>query len=133
VAQNKIVVRYQDGRLLKGCTDDFSPGKERFHTTPLPPADPKPVEVRIADLKAIFFVKNHTGNPQYQDLTDFNTPATTAGRKLKVVFKDGETIVGTTQGYQPNRPGFFLMSADPQSNNDRCFVVLAATTNVSFI
>lgn len=132
MAQNKIVVRYQDGRLVKGFTGDFFPGKEIFHITPLSPAEPKPVEVRIADLKAVFFVKDHQGKPQYNDLKDFNTPAA-SGRKLRVVFKDGETILGTTQGYQPNRPGFFLVPADPHSNNDRCFVVSAATTSVSFV
>jgi len=133
VAQNKIVVRYQDGRLLKGFTDDFFPNKELFHITPLPPSDPKPVEVRVAELKAVFFVKDHKGNPRYKDLKDFNTPAAAVGRKLKVVFKDGEVIIGTTQGYQPNRPGFFLIPADPQSNNERCFIVTAATKSVSFI
>lgn len=133
MAQNKIVVRYQDGRLLKGFTDDFFPNKDIFHITPLPPAAPKPVDVRVADLKAVFFVKDHRGHPGYKDLKDFNTPAASVGRKLKVVFKDGEVIIGTTQGYQPNRPGFFLVPADPQSNNDRCFVVATATKNVSFV
>jgi hypothetical protein len=50
-----------------------------------------------------------------------------------VVFQDGETLVGTTQGYDPTRPGFFVIPADPASNNDRCFVVTRATKTVSFI
>jgi hypothetical protein len=57
-----------------------------------PPDDPKSVEVRVADLKAIFFVKCHTGNPHYYDLKDFHTPAATAGRNLKFGFNNGETI-----------------------------------------
>ncbi|MBI3621773.1 MAG: hypothetical protein HY208_06250 [Nitrospirae bacterium] len=118
---------------MKGFTDDFFPNKEVFHITQLPPAQAKPIEVRVAELKAVFFVKDHQGKPQYNDLKDFNAPAATAGRKLKVVFKDGETILGTTQGYQPNRPGFFLVPSDPQSNNDRCFVVSAATKSVAFV
>ncbi len=28
------------------------------------------------------------------------------GRKIKVVFKDGEVLAGTTTGYQPGRPAF---------------------------
>ena len=55
------------------------------------------------------------------------------GRKMKVRFKDGEEIVGTTQGYQPDRQGFFLVPADDRSNNDRCFVLAAATEDVSFL
>jgi hypothetical protein len=40
-----------------------------------------------------------------------------------VVFKDGETIVGSTTAYDGARPGFFMTPADPQSNNDRIYVV----------
>jgi hypothetical protein len=32
----------------------------------------------------------------------------TDGRMIKVVFKDGEVLAGTTTGYQPGRPGFSL-------------------------
>lgn len=49
-----------------------------------------------------------------------------------MTFKDGEVLVGTTQGYQPGRPGFFLEPADRASNIERCFVVAAATREVSF-
>jgi hypothetical protein len=33
--QNKIVVRYQDGRINKGVTSDFSPNKDLFHLHPM--------------------------------------------------------------------------------------------------
>ena len=32
--QNKIVVRYQDGRINKGVTNDFSPNKDLFQLFP---------------------------------------------------------------------------------------------------
>jgi hypothetical protein len=60
-------------------------------------------------------------------------PGSLRRRKIRVVFADGETLVGTTQGYQPGRPGFFVVPADSGSNNDRCFVVSAATKEVSFV
>jgi hypothetical protein len=50
-----------------------------------------------------------------------------------VVFKDGEVLVGTTLGYQPGRPGFFLLPVDPASNMERCFVVARATEKISFV
>jgi hypothetical protein len=56
-----------------------------------------------------------------------------AGRRIKVAFKDGEVLVGTTQGYQPGRPGFFLVPADPSSNIERCYVLSAATQEISFV
>jgi len=41
--------------------------------------------------------------------------------------------VGTTQGYDSSRPGFFVVPADGESNNERIFVVRGATQQVSFI
>jgi hypothetical protein len=55
------------------------------------------------------------------------------GRKIRVDFQDGETLTGTTQGYDPSRPGFFVIPADAGSNNERCFVVTRATAQVSFV
>ena len=132
--QNKIVVRYQDGRISKGVTGDFFPNKDLFHLFPvnaLPGT--KPIKVSIQELKAVFFVKTFEGNPEYNDKKELEADKTVVGRKIRVIFKDGEVLVGTTHGYQPGRPGFFIQPADPQSNNDRCFVISAATQEVSFI
>ena len=131
--QNKIVVRYQDGRVLKGFTRDFLPNKDLFHLSPMDAPESKPQEVRIPELKAVFFVKDFMGNPQYKARQEFDPSRPVIGRKIRVVFRDGETLVGTTQGYEPGRPGFFLIPADSQSNNERCFVVSAATQEVSFV
>jgi hypothetical protein len=133
VAQNKIVIRYQSGRLLKGFTADFFPNKEIFHITSDEAPGSKAKEVRISELKAIFFVKDPAGNPGHEELKAFDPATPVVGRKIRVVFKDGEVLLGTTQGYQPNRPGFFVTPADPKSNNERCFVVSAATRDVSFL
>jgi hypothetical protein len=132
--QNKIVVHFQDGHLLKGTTSDFFPNKDRFHLAPVDAAPgTKPVEVLVSDLKAVFFVKDFTGHPEHQDKQEFDPTQRPAGRKIRVRFKDGEEIVGTTQGYQPGRPGFFIVPADAESNNERCYVVSAATDDVSFV
>lgn len=132
--QNKIVARYQDGSLKKGVTNDFSPNKDIFHLVVMDaPPGSKPLEVRVLDLKAVFFVKDFTGNPQYNDVKEFDSTKPVVGRKIKLVFKDGELMIGTTHGYEPNRPGFFVVPADPQSNIERCFVVTTATQEVSFI
>jgi hypothetical protein len=50
-----------------------------------------------------------------------------------VKFKDGEVMVGTTVGYQKGRPGFFLVPADADANTERCYVVSAATREISFL
>lgn len=131
---NKVVARFADGRMIKGVTSDFMPAKDRFHITPAEaPGGSKPVEVQTKDLKAVFFVKDFAGNPQHEERKDFGASGPPPGRRIKVVFKDGETMVGTTQGYQPGRPGFFVVPADTGSNTERCYVVSAATQEVSFL
>jgi len=133
MVQNKVVIRYQDGRIAKGFTADFSPNKEIFHLTSNDTPNAKGTEVRLGDLKALFFVKDPVGNPKHEESKQFDDSKPPVGRRIKVTFKDGETLVGTTQGYQPNRPGFFVVPADPKSNNERCFVISAATRNVAFV
>jgi hypothetical protein len=123
-----------DGQLLKGVTSDFFPNKDVFHIMPAE-ASPgsKPMELSTHNLKAIFFVRGYEGNPDYKDKKEFDAEKAPAGRKIKVVFKDGELMVGTTNGYQPGRPGFFVVPADPNSNIERCYVLSAATQEVAFI
>lgn len=131
---NKIVVHYQDGRILKGTTGDFFPNKERFHVNQIDaPVGSKPAEVTISQLKAIFFVKDYKGQPEREDKQEFDPSKPPMGRKIRVRFTDGEEILGTTQGYQAGRSGFFLIPADPDSNNERCFVVAAATQEVALV
>jgi len=132
--QNKIVARYQDGRVLKGYTGDFLPTKPAFHLTLMDaPPNARPLDIQLAELKAIFFVKDFTGDPNRKEVLEFPAGKPVVGRKIRVIFHDGETLVGTTQGYDATRPGFFVMPADPASNNERCFVVNRATKRVSFI
>ena len=129
---NRVVAHFQDGRLLKGFTYDFLPGREVFHLADTAPGA-RPVKVPVAELKAIFFVKTFDGDPQRPKVNDPAAAEAAPGRRIRIVFKDGEVLVGTTQGYNPSRPGFFVVPADPESNNERCYVVAAATREVGFL
>jgi hypothetical protein len=132
--QSKIVARYLNGQVMKGITRDFMPSKEFLHLLPEnapPSATPLPVTIR--ELKALFFVKDFKGDPQYREKKEFSPTQPVTGRKIKVAFNDGEVLVGTTQGYQPGRPGFFLFPADSKSNAERCYIVSTAVKSVSFI
>lgn len=134
VERGKIVARYADGRVMKGYSRDFSPNKPHFH---LFLADAglsdKAVEVRISDLKAVFFVRDFAGDPAYNERKEFAEGERPPGRKLEVTFKDGEVLVGSTVGYDPHRAGFFFIPADPKSNNLKVFAVTRAVSNVQFL
>jgi hypothetical protein len=127
-----VVAHYRDGRIVKGVTNDFLPTKDRFHLLPAgsqPGAIP--VEVLISNLKAVFFVFDLKGSPEHKKSNAFERPV--PGRKIRVVFADGEVMTGTTNGYNPGRPGFVLFPADIASNNERCFVVSGAAKEITFL
>ena len=127
-----VVARYQDGRILKGTTRDFSPMRPEFHLTPDGDGGAPAVKVLVASLKAVFFVKTLEGDRTHVDAADF-LHAKGQGRRIRVSFKDGEVMVGFTVGYAPNRPGFFFIPADPDSNNLRAFIVSPAVSRVEFL
>jgi len=130
---NKVVARYIDGRLVKGMTADFFPNKDRFHVYLATAPGDEPVEIVTTDLKALFFVKDFDGDPDHVERNEFDPARPPAGRALRVVFRDGEVLVGVTTGYQPGRPGFFITPADEESNVERAYIVASSTTEVSFI
>jgi hypothetical protein len=127
--QNSVVVHFADHTLLKGVTNNFFPNKEKFHLTDRDTGEVR--EILLAGLKAVFFVKDFDGDRDYRKHADIERIG--VGRKMRVAFKDGETLTGYSQGFSPGRSGFFLFPADPQSNNDRIFVVTAATSSAEFI
>jgi hypothetical protein len=126
----QIVVRYADGRVLKGFTQDFFPNKDRFHLIPSDKPMGGTKEVTVNQLKAVFVVRDFLGNPQYAERKKYIEGEDPFGVKVEVTFADGEVMVGSTLSYNPKRPGFFLLPADPKSNNVRVFVVSSAVKGV---
>ena len=64
----KVVVRYADGKVIKGYTQDFFPNKDRFHLQPQQKSSGQDTQqVLVKDLKAIFFVRDFGGNPAYDE------------------------------------------------------------------
>lgn len=131
---NAIVVRFADGRVAKGTTTNFLPTKDRFNLS-LEGSAPgsRTQEILLSELKAVFFVNDLAGCPSHEDSNQFDPGKPVFGRKIQVIFKDGEVVVGTTQGYQAGRLGFFVVPADEKSNNSRCFIVTAATKQVTLL
>jgi hypothetical protein len=131
--RNKVVAHFNDGRLLKGYTHDFIPDKESFHISEgLEPGSGTIHEVKVSDLKALFFVKSFEGNPEYVEKNAYADAdaATLHGIKIKVEFSDGEVMRGLSLGYTKAKKGFFIIPVDSQSNNERIYVVAASTARV---
>lgn len=130
--RNKAVVAFLDGRRLKGYVYNFSAHKDRFRLfLEKDTLQREGTDVQMKELKAIFFAKDFIGNSEYtesQVLTSQN-----GCRKAEVTFRDGEKIVGTTDAYNPQKIGFFLVPADPRSNNLRVFVITKNATQIRWI
>lgn len=129
----KVVVRYSDGRLMKGSTQDFYPNQERFHLIPADNPPGRAIEVSMNDLKAIFMVRDFIGDPHYKERKKYIEGEKPSGRKVEITFKDGEVLVGSTLGYNPKRQGFFVFPADPKSNSIRVYVVSSAVEKVRYL
>jgi len=129
---NKVVVAFVDGRRFKGYVYDFSALRDSFNVLP---ADKRPhehgVKVLMQDLKAVFFVKDFLGNPEYHDKAIVDEHI--HGRKIEVTFRDGEKLIGKTEGYNPQKLGFFMVPGDPASNNIRVFIVNKNAQQVRFV
>jgi hypothetical protein len=120
---SKVVVAFLDGRRARGYVLDFSPMRDEFTLLPREnPMHERGEKCALVDLKAVFFVKDYTGNKDYRPPEQLGPPPQ-QGRKIEVIFKDGETLLGTTQGYNPTKLGFFMFPADGGDNNMRVFVV----------
>ncbi len=127
--RNRIVVRFKTGRMLKGYAHDFKQMMEAFH---LVDVNGGIHDIKCADLKAIFFVRTFEGRKEYVEKTRFNQVDTSAlkGLKMKLTFADGELIRGFSLGYGKDRKGFYLIPIDPESNNERIYVIADAVREV---
>jgi hypothetical protein len=130
----KIIARYRDGRMIKGLSQDFSPKKPVFHLyREAEGVSGAPVKVDLNELKAVFFAKNFSGDRDYKERKVFVHGDKSSGRKVEVIFADGEMIQGSVLGYNPRHSGFFLFPVDPESNNIRAFVVNGAVKDFRYL
>jgi hypothetical protein len=131
----KIVVRYLDGRVVKGYTHDFDPNIFHLHLRQAPnggASEEVHADVWLEDLKAIFFVRTFEGNRDSRARREFKKEEESYGDRVEVTFTDGEVLRGFKMDHSPRRSGFFLLPPDPGSNNIMIFVVITAVKDLSF-
>lgn len=124
----KMVIRYKDKTLLKGCTSDFSQEKREFH---LKSQNGTVVKVDVEKLKAAFIVKTFEGNKHYR--STYQDPILWGGKKVKVEFADGEVMIGYIPCFLNGSQNFLVTPADVKCNNKEVFVVSSATRNITYM
>jgi hypothetical protein len=126
---NKIVAHEKSGNVLKGTTADFLPKRPLFHLAVSGMHSEEMKKIFIDDLKAVFFVKDFSGDKDYKEARGPDAlPG--SGKKIRAVFKDGETISGYTHVFNMDQPGFFLIPLDQKSNNERIFIVFSSLSTL---
>lgn len=140
--REKSVVRFSNGRVLKGFLKEFSPQAEEVVLEE--PDSGVCHAVKMSDLKAVFFVKSFDGDQEYRDRKAYGV-SPSKGQRAFVKFRDGESFVGFLDGSVPwskgfflsrmdsDMKGFFLYPADDQINNIKVFVVAAAVSDVTVV
>jgi len=126
---NEVVAHYLDGRVVKGSSLDVDPNRPLCHIRTAQGT----LEVKLTDLKALFFVKDLVGDADRNDVLKLEP---TDGRArgsfpIELEFADGERLIGLTVRYPPIRPFFFILPADARSNNVRVLVNRAAVKRMS--
>lgn len=134
---NKVVVKYLDGRMVKGNTFDFVPTRDTFHLDVIETDEDEEKlgmrEIEISQLKAIFFVKDFAGRPDYEERKEFLPGDERRGKKVRIVFSDGEEMNALSMGFSRERKGFFVNPVDPESNNIRIFVISSTVKAIESI
>jgi len=118
----KVVIRYTDGRMLRG----FVAKRKDTVLQDTPPdslevqdSEGRSVKVVASDIKAIFLVKTFEGNPDYAEFKVYSKRPSGKGVWVRLHFKDGEVI----EGVAPNcfetysKAIFYITPPDPASNN----------------
>jgi hypothetical protein len=121
---NRVVAHLFNGQLVKGQSFDLDPARPRCHVR----TDAGAVEVKLADVKALYFVRSFEGDPKRSDAQapDPADPRNRGATKIEITFTDGERLVAYTNRYPPRGKFFFVVPVDPASNNSRILVNQAA-------
>ena len=109
-----MVVAFLDGRRVRGYVYNFSALRDAFSVFPQENSRKQDaVEIKMKDLKAIFFVKDFAGNREYQD--DALPDLLKRGRKIEAAFSDGETLSERPKRITRRNPAFLCFLPTPKA------------------
>jgi len=123
----KVVVHYLDKRLERGHARFFFHVQDLMERTAV---DGTTHKIDLAEVKAIFFVKEFKGDPSYGERKEFAEDSPVFGQRIEITFVDDEILLGKAMGYRPEEKGFYFKPADPRSNNEVVFVPVSALKEV---
>ncbi len=118
---NQVVAHFLDGQLIKGTSLDVVPGKPDCH---IRTSDQGMVDVQLADLKALYFVKSLAGDSTHEYAVEplAGDPRLAGSKRISLTFKDGEQLEALCNRYPPLGRHFFVLPVDSAGNTIRVLV-----------
>lgn len=126
-----VVAHYRGGEIRKGYTRNFAFYRDAFDFTEVDAKTSKElqqIQVRLEELKALFYVKDFAGDPAYQP--DQQARREGFGERIEVTFYDNETLIGYTHNYKEGNTGFIVYPADEKTNNHIVAVIRSSVRNI---
>jgi hypothetical protein len=95
----------------------------------------EPVPIDIHKLKAIFFVRDFTGDREYLEEKTLVHDLERPGLHVRLRFEDNESLEGVTENSLEllTNPGFFFWPGDRKSNNRLIYVLKPALIGFSIL
>ncbi|UCD57090.1 MAG: VWA domain-containing protein [Candidatus Hydrogenedentota bacterium] len=112
----QIVVKYLDGRVLKGTPTSWDIESDEFSLLPRDalPRSNEEILVAFADLKAVYFVRDFD-----RQIGKKRVPPASRirGAHMRLAFHDGEEMEGyTLENYEPSSTRFYFLPSDQLGN-----------------
>jgi hypothetical protein len=127
----KVIVRTRDGKVIPGFANEDRIKK----TLKIINQQGKEETFSIDKLKAVFFVKDFQGNPEYDEIKFLNKQSVSSMIWVRVEFFDGEVLEGKILNNMEliSSPGFYLSPSDQDTNNKRVYVVKSSLKNFTVL
>jgi hypothetical protein len=128
-----VIARARTGQLIPGYLE-----KGKLLTRgilKMTDANGEPVPIDIHKLKALFFVRDFTGNREYLEEKILAADPDRPGLRVRLRFEDNETLEGITENSLELlvNPGFFFWPGDARSNNRLIYVMKQALIGFSIL
>ena len=126
-----VVVHFRDGRTLTGFGDMFDEGETAIQVRELSTDGSVSVDLNL--VKVVCFVQDlySTGVVRHREIPPIlHTPV---GRRVEIVFRDGERLTGTVALNEPPTRGFFLTPLNRNANSLKIFVNPSEAVSFRFV
>ncbi len=127
----KVVLRDRDGNTTFG----FSYQTEFSDEVKIITREGKDQTLPLSELKAVFFVRDFKGDPQYEPVQFLSKAPPSERLWVRVQFPDGEVLEGRVRNSLDliSQPGFYLWPSDHETNNVSVFIPKSAIAGFSIL